>query len=492
MGKHYAALETRFKRIHDIEGAAAILSWDAQVVMPSGAVGERGEQMAVLSSLAHEILVDPATGDAIEGAASELDLDDWAKANIREARRRYDRARALDPKLVEAITRAETVTEMAWREARAKADFELLQPKLEEIVRLTAESGRQIGMALDLPVYDALLDGFQPDLRDAAIEPLFAQLRAALPDILKEARARQREPLAPVGPFPATVQKALGRQLMETLGFDFSHGRLDESQHPFCGGTPDDIRITTRYREDELVSAVMGILHETGHALYERNLPARYRDQPVGSARGMAAHESQSLLIEMQACRSAGFIAYLAPRLEAAFGQQPALRPENLRLIYRHVEPGYIRVDADEVTYPLHIILRHRLERAMMNGDLKVADLPGAWNEGMKELLGIVPPDHARGCLQDIHWPSGAFGYFPCYTLGALLAAQLFAAARAAIPSLDDELAAGKFAPLVGWLREKVHAQGSKLPLGTLVEAATGSALTADAFLSHLRTRYLN
>ena len=253
---------------------------------------------------------------------------------------------------------------------------------------------------------------------------------------------------------------------MSRLGFDFAAGRLDESTHPFCGGTPDDIRITTRYREDEVVTALMGVLHETGHALYEAGLPAGRRDQPVGQARGIAVHESQSLLIEMQACRSPAFMGYLAGELSRTFGTDAAFEPSNLFRLYTRVERGLIRVDADELTYPLHVILRHRLERQLIDGDLDVADLPAAWNEGMERLLGVRPPDDARGCLQDIHWPVGGFGYFPCYTLGGMLAAQLFAAARAQLPGLSRPSARATSRRLRGWLRERSTSRvpGSLMP----------------------------
>ena len=251
---------------------------------------------------------------------------------------------------------------------------------------------------------------------------------------------------------------------MERLGFDFHHGRLDVSLHPFCGGTPDDVRITTRYDEADFRSALMGVMHETGHALYERGLPAAWRGLPVGDARGMMLHESQSLLIEMQVCRSRAFLAFAAPLLREAFGGDgPAWRADNLYRYYTRVEPGFIRVEADEVTYPAHVILRYDLERAMIAGDLDPADLPGAWNDGMRKLLGITPPNDRLGCLQDIHWYDGAWGYFPTYTLGAMAAAQIFQAAVAAEPAIPDGIARGEFAPLVGWLRANVHGKGSLL-----------------------------
>jgi carboxypeptidase Taq len=494
MGWHYAALEERFRRIGDIGGALAILDWDTAVVMPKRAAPTRGDQMATLKRLAHDMLTHPETGDHLAGAEDEVDLDPWQRANLREMRRKYRHAHALEPALVEALARATTACEMTWREARAASDFAMLAPQLAEVVRLVREAASVTGAALGLSAYDALLDQHQPDLRDEAVVPLFEHLAAGLPplvDAILDRQAASPEPARPAGPFPAERQKALARAMMARLGFDFEAGRLDESTHPFCGGTPSDIRITTRYREDEVVSALMGVLHETGHALYEAGLPRAWASQPVGEARGMAVHESQSLLTEMQACRSPAFVRHLAGELRGAFGDDPAFAPDNLVRLYHRVERGLIRVDADEATYPLHIVLRHRLERRMVAGELEVADLPGAWSEGMRGLLGIVPPDDRRGCLQDIHWPVGAFGYFPCYTLGAVLAAQLFRAAEAALPDLHDAIGRGDFGPLLAWLRERVHGQGARLGFEELVREATGGPLDAAPFLEHLRARYL-
>ncbi|MFZ1429616.1 MAG: carboxypeptidase M32 [Geminicoccaceae bacterium] len=494
MGWHYAALEERFRRIAGIDGALAILGWDTAVIMPKKAATERGEQLATLKRLSHDLLTHPETGEKLAAAEDETDLDPWQQANLREMRRKYRHAHAVEPALVEAIARATTVCEMTWREARAQSDFALLAPQLEEVIRLVRETASVTGAALGLSAYDALLDAHQPDLRDAQVVPLFDELGAVLPGLIEEILARQAAspaPIRPTGPFAAARQKELGRSLMARLGFDFEAGRLDESAHPFCGGTQSDIRITTRYREDEIVSALMGVLHETGHALYEAGLPKAWAGQPVGEARGMAVHESQSLLIEMQACRSPAFIGFLGSELRRAFGDDPGLRADNLLRLYSEVERGFIRVDADEATYPLHVILRHRLERHLISGDLAVADLPGAWNDGMRELVGIVPPDDRRGCLQDIHWPVAGFGYFPCYTLGAMLAAQLFGAAQAQLPGLLDAIGRGDFAPLLTWLREKVHGQGAMPRFADLVEQASGGPLAVEPFVAHLRGRYL-
>jgi carboxypeptidase Taq len=262
--------------------------------------------------------------------------------------------------------------------------------------------------------------------------------------------------------------------------------------HPFCGGTPDDVRITTRYDETNFTRALMGVLHETGHALYERGLPAHWRRQPVGDARGMSVHESQSLLVEMQACRSREFLEFTAPLLRDAFGGKgPAWEPDNLYRIYTQVERGFIRVDADEVTYPAHVILRYRLEKAMVAGDLEVEDLPGEWNHAMRELVGVTPPTDREGCLQDIHWYDGAWGYFPTYTLGAMTAAQLFAAAKRADTTIPAAIARGNFAPLLAWLRMNIHGKGSLLSTSDLLRQATGSSLDARIYEDHLKRRYL-
>jgi carboxypeptidase Taq len=279
---------------------------------------------------------------------------------------------------------------------------------------------------------------------------------------------------------------------MAAVGFPAEHGRLDTSRHPFSCGTPEDLRITTRYNEDDFTSAIMAVLHETGHALYDYGLPREWRYQPVGEALGMSIHESQSLIIEMQACRGRAFMTFAAPLMREAFGGEgETWSADNLYRLQARVAPSLIRVNADEVTYPLHILLRTRLERLLIAGELEVSDLPGAWAEGMRDDLGIVPPDDRDGCLQDIHWVEGIFGYFPTYTLGAVTAAQLFQAARRAVPELETALGEGDFRPLFSWLGKNVHAHASSLDARALVTRATGRPLDADDFETHLKARYL-
>ncbi len=433
----YRTLQDRFRRLGVIGDTIGLLQWDRATTMPEGGADARAEQLATLQVLSHELLTEPATGELLAAAAEDTGdwrADPWAEANLREMRRLHLHATAVPADLVEAHAMASAACEMVWRKARPGADFASLLPSLSEVVRLVREIGAAKGAALELDPYDALLDAYEPGVRAARLDEIFSELqeflREKLPLVLE--RQRRRPPVSkPEGPFPQAKQRALGEHLMRAAGFDFTRGRLDVSHHPFCGGASDDVRITTRYDESDFTSAIMAVMHETGHAMYELGLPKAWRYQPVGVARGMALHESQSLLIEMQACRSREFLHYAAPLMRDAFnGSGPAWEPENLYRLYTTVEPGFIRVDADEVTYPAHIILRYRLERALIAGDLAPADLPGAWNDGMRDLLGIVPPDDRRGCLQDIHWPSGEFAYFPTYTLGALAAAQFFAAAK--------------------------------------------------------------
>jgi carboxypeptidase Taq len=493
----YEELTRRFRRLHALGGAISVLGWDQATMMPEGGGDARAEQLAILSVLRHEILTDPALGDLLAAARDKPPADPWAQANIRVMDRGWRHATALEPALVEARSLAASHCEMQWRKARADDDYAGLKPHLQALLALTREVAGAKAAALGRTPYDALIDEYEPGGQAKAIDRLFADLQdflgSFLPQVLRQ-QARKPKPLEPPGPFSIAAQRQLGVGFMEALGFDFRHGRLDVSLHPFTGGVPDDVRITTRYSENDFSRSLMGVLHETGHALYERGLPAAVRDQPVGEALGMTMHESQSLLIEMQVCRGNEFLAFAAPRMAAAFGGGGApWSAANLRALATRVQPGLIRVDADEVTYPLHVILRYRLEQALLADQLKLADLPAAWRAGMRELLGVDVPSDRDGCLQDIHWPSGSFGYFPTYTLGAMAAAQLFATAKAADARIAPGIAAGNFAPLLAWLRQNVHARGSfDASTDDLLTAVSGKPLGADAFKAHLRARYLD
>jgi carboxypeptidase Taq len=492
----YKQLEQRFARLGRLRDAQGILHWDRAVMMPAGAAESRAEQIATLDVVCHELITDPAVGELLDAADAES-LGDWERANVREMRRDWTHATAVDTALVEALSRACSACEMVWREARPKADYAMVLPYLEEVLRLTVETANAKATRFGTSAYDALLDQFEPAGRAADIDPVFDDYAAFLPDFLDQVLARQAREPAPVkprGPFPVERQRELGLRVMQILGFDFHHGRLDVSLHPFTGGASGDKRITTRYSETDFTSSLMGTIHETGHALYEQHLPKAWRHQPVGDSRGMAVHESQSLLMEMQASRSPEFLSFAAPLMREAFGAEAgdeAWQPDNLFRLYTRVSRSFIRTEADEVTYPAHVILRYRLERALIAGDLLLRDLPGAWNDGLKALLGVVPPDDRLGCLQDIHWYDGAFGYFPTYTLGAMAAAQLFDAARKDIPGLPATISRGEFKPLIDWLSENVHGKASYLSTRELLTAATGKALDPAIFKAHLKARYL-
>ncbi|WP_421881611.1 carboxypeptidase M32 [Pacificispira sp.] len=490
----YQELEARFRRIAVLGEVTTILHWDAATTMPHGGADARSDQLADMKLLRHKAITDPAIGVLLDDAeASAASLSEWQSANLREMRRDYRLATALDDKLVEAVSKATSACEHAWREARAKSDFAAVLPLLQKVVDLTRETAAAYAGVFDLSPYDALVETYAPGTRSADFDPIFDDYAAFLPEFLQlvlDRQAREGQPVAPQ-PVPVDRQRALVEALAAATGFDFTHGRIDVSAHPFSTGYPGDQRITVSYDEQDPMFAVMAALHECGHAAYEAGLPAEWARQPVGQSLGMVVHESQSLSIEMQASRSDGFLTWLAGQATAILGDDPAYEPHNFRRLQQWVKPDFIRVDADEVTYPAHVILRTRLERAMLSGDLPLADLPGAWNEGMRALLGIEVPDDRRGCLQDIHWYDGAIGYFPTYTLGAMLAAQLAQAAAQANPEIPGALANGDFSPLMAWLRSAIHSKGCFNSSSDLIQSASGHPLNAAAFKRHLRHRYL-
>jgi len=492
----YKTLEKIFRKLNDIEQAQSSLHWDMAVTMPSGGATARGQQIATLTSIHHAIIADDGVGELIARAKSdESKLDEWQKANLFEMGKTYNHSAAVPRKLIHELTREGINCEMVWREARAKNDFGMLKPYLERVLKLVREKASIKAEAFGMSHYDALLDQYDRGRKSAQIDEVFDNLKEFLPDFIKAAVEKQaKEPKITElkGPFPIEQQKQLAHKILETIGFDFSHGRLDESHHPFCGGYPGDVRITTRYDENNFLSAIQGVQHEAGHAMYEAALPNKWRGQPVGHARGMSVHESQSLLLEMQVCRSQQFQEFAAPIYRDAFGGKgKAWSAENLYRICTKVEPSLIRVNADEVTYPAHILVRYYTEKFLISGDMEVADLPEAWAEGMEKFLGIKPEDDKNGCMQDIHWMDGTFGYFPTYTLGAIYAAQIFSAAKAANPDLLGQIEKGDLKQLMGWLGANIHEQGCRYSTDGLIEKATGKTLDVEIYKAHLKARYL-
>jgi len=494
----YDHLCDRFRRLSALQDARGILNWDMLTMMPRGASESRGEQLATLEAVSHDALTDPRVEAWLEAAEDTPPEDAGQRANLAEMRRLWVHASAVEPRLVEALSRAGTRCYQVWVDARPGGVFEAMRPALETVLGLVREVAAAKAAALGTTPYDALIDQFEPGLRAERVAELFAPLRSTLPGLVERVLERQAHHPAPpvpaaLGPYGVEAQRRLGLDVMTLLGFDFERGRLDVSAHPFCGGATGDVRITTRYREDDFASAMMGVAHETGHALYELNRPEAWRGLPAGAARGMAVHESQSLFVEMQLFRSRPLLGHVAALVQKHLGANSE-RPwtgDDLFTHFTRVRRSLIRVDADEVTYPLHVILRFELEQSLLGGTLALVDLPDAWNDGMQRLVGVRPPTDRDGCMQDVHWTDGSFGYFPSYTLGAMIAAQLAAALRRALPEFDTLLGRGDLGPIQEGLRARIHERGSLLPTDALVESATGAPLGAEALLAHLERRYL-
>ena len=493
MGTAYDELKRIWTQLHHFGHLQAIAGWDQAAMMPPKGNAARANAMAEMEGLLHRLRTDPTLATLLASAEGEA-LDDFARANLHEIRRDWRASNALPQALVEAQSLAAAHCEHAWRSQRPANDWAGFLENFREVLRIGREVAQRLSDATGLAPYDALMDQFEPGTTSAEVDRVFGDLQQWLPGLVQQVRERQsRETvLQPTGPFAKAAQRALSLDVMGLLGFDFDAGRLDESAHPFSGGVPEDTRLTTRYREDDLMQSLMGTIHETGHARYEQNLPRDWLGQPVANARSMGIHESQSLSFEMQLGRSRAFAGLLAPKLRAHFGDQAAFEPDNLYRLMTRVKPGFIRVDADELTYPAHVILRYRLERELIDGSLKAEDIPARWDEGMQSLLGLsTRGNHTNGCMQDVHWAGGAFGYFPCYTLGAMYAAQWFAAIRAQTPDLDAHIARGELAPVFDWLRANIWSQASRWPTAELATRASGEALNPLHFRRHLEARYL-
>ena len=489
----YDELTRIWARTYRLNHLLAIASWDRAAKMPTKGSSARADAIAEMDALLHRLRVDPALKSLLERAEDEA-LDGIERANLREMRRDWLNSNALPESLVEARSLASSRCEHDWQTQRPANDWKGFLVNSREVLKLAREEARYRADHSGMAPYDAMLDQYEPGMTAVEVDRLFGELQSWLPGLVRQVRERQatQSVIEPAGPFPKATQRALSLEVMKLLGFDFEAGRLDESAHPFSGGVPEDTRLTTRYREDSFLQALMGTIHETGHARYEQNLPRPWLGQPIARARSMAMHESQSLSFEMQLGRSAGFIGLLAPKLQAAFGSSAAFEAANLRRLMTRVHPGLIRVDADELSYPAHVILRFGIERRLICGEIEPEDIPALWDEGMAALLGLdTRANLSDGCMQDVHWSAGLFGYFPCYTLGAMYAAQWFAAIRRGTPDLDQRIAAGDLAPVFDWLRDNIWLQASRWTTAELSTRASGEALNPVHFRRHLQTRYL-
>ncbi|HKQ48755.1 MAG TPA: carboxypeptidase M32 [Phycisphaerae bacterium] len=487
----YQSFLTLIREAGILGSVEALLDWDSETFMPPGGLATRAEQIAFIAGQAHERRTNPRIGELL--ANLEVgSLDPIAGTNVRETRRSYDRATKIPVDLVRRIAKASTLAKDAWGKARAESNFDPFAPHLTELLDLKRQVADLVGYSGER--YDALLDEYEPGMTAAGVEKVFGSLRGPLSEFVKKIAQAKRKPDVSIlhRHFPRAAQETLCREFAAAIGFDFTRGRLDVSKHPFCSGTgPGDVRLTTRYYEDFLSPSLFGVLHEAGHGLYEQGLPVEHQFTPAGNAVSLGIHESQSRMWENFVGRSRDFWEGRYDRCRSAFPE--ALGDVPLDAFYgaiNFVQPSLIRVEADEVTYNLHIILRFELEREMIAGRLQVRDVPEAWNAKMRELLGLTPPSNADGCLQDIHWSMGAFGYFPTYALGNLYAAQFFAASRKAIPDLSDRIRRCDFRLLLDWLRTNIHAHGQRYRPAELVQRVTGAPLSIEPFMDYLRTKF--
>ena len=478
-------------QISDVSSANGLLMWDRQTYMPKGGVAGRAEQSATLSRIAHEMLVDAETGRLLE-ALDQPDPSSEDGALVRRARREYEKATRLPGELVAEISRTTALAEPAWVEARERSDWSLFAPHLETILPLQREAAEHLGYEDHL--YDALLDGYEPGAKKARLEKMFEELKTELVPLIRSISERDGEDReAPLhNAFDEKAQERFGEEVITRFGYDWDRGRQDRTVHPFCIGlTPGDVRITTRFDPGWLSPALFGTMHETGHALYEQGVDPAYARTPLSGGTSMGIHESQSRLWENLVGRSRPFWSHFYPGLQKAFPE--ALGEFELEGFYRAinaVSPSEIRVEADEVTYNLHILLRFELEVALIEGSLSVSDLPSAWNAKMEEYLGITPENEATGALQDVHWSAGLFGYFPTYTIGNVLSVALFDEAIDAYPAIPEQIAEGEFSTLLGWLRENIHRHGSRYYPDELIERVTGRPLDAAPYLKYLKNKF--
>lgn len=487
-GEPSAELFALWREIRDVAAAEALLAWDQETFMPRGGLGDRASSLATLAGVKHALLTSTRLAECLERCAGAAEPGGELAAQVARARRHVDRAVRVPGDLAKALAETSSLALGAWREAREAADFQLFRPLLERMIDLKRQEAAAISPRGN--VYDVLLDEFDPGATEEGLVPLFSDLRAALGPIVAAVTASgvTVDESPALGRFEVGAQEAFGREVAAAIGFDFDAGRLDPSAHPFCTGIGvADVRMTWRWQDDDFRPALFGIVHESGHGLYEQGLPARWRGTPIGEAVSLGIHESQSRLWENQVGRGRAFWHWALPRFRERFPAAAASSVDEIWPTLHVVRPSLIRVEADEVTYNLHVAVRFEVERALFAGRLEVGDLPERWNALCEELLGIMPPDDSRGVLQDIHWALGSFGYFHTYTLGTLAAAQLYEAAGAALRDLEGSLAAGDFGPLLGWLREHVHGQGSRYPAAELIERATGQPLSPGAFLGQVR-----
>jgi carboxypeptidase Taq len=489
--KSYAELIRLNKEISLLASCSAVLGWDERTYMPKGGASHRSEQHALLAGIVHERATHPVIGELLSQVeGSQLSRDMETDVNVREIRRGYDKMIKLPRKLVEEMARVTSLAEQAWEEARERSDFSHFLPHLESVVRLKREEAAALEMGDT--AYDALLDWYEPGETAENLTRVLGALRDELVPLVGAIVDSGITPRRSVleGNFPVELQEAFGKAAAKAIGFDFERGRLDVTVHPFCTGIgPGDTRITTRYDSKFFPQAFFGILHEAGHGLYEQGLDADHAGTPMGETVSLGIHESQSRMWENLVGRSRSFWTHFFPAVKEKFGMD-GVDPDDFYFSINDVRPSLIRVEADEATYNLHILLRFELEQALISGDLPAKDLPGVWNETFERFFGMVPSDDAVGCMQDVHWGAGLIGYFPTYSLGNLYAAQFFEQVREDLGDLDEQFGQGEFQPLKNWLVDRIHIHGMRYPAPELVEQVTGRPLSHKPLMDHLRAKY--
>jgi carboxypeptidase Taq len=487
-------LKAHLGEVADLSAAGAVLEWDQRTYMPSGGANARAQALATLAGLAHEKMISQRTGDLLDSAAGETsatDPDSDDARLVRVTRREYERQRRVPTAWVGEFTRVSSTATGVWEKAKPSSDFALFRPHLERIVAMRREYV-EFFAPYD-SIYDPLLDGFEPGMKTAEVAAVFSVLRPALVDLVQKIaeRAGAVDDRCLQGDFDEASQCDFGVQVLKRLGYDFDRGRQDRSAHPFTTSfSPDDVRITTRFHRDLIASALMSTVHEGGHALYYQGIDPALARTPLAGGASHGMHESQSRMWENLIGRSRPFWKVFYPQFQRTFGEFAKVPLETFYRALNKVTPSLIRVEADEVTYNLHILLRFELELALLQGDLAVKDLPGVWNQKMKDYLGILPPDDAHGVLQDVHWSDGSMGYFPTYSLGNVISVQLFNAALAQSRSLANDLDRGEYGSLLGWLRENVHRHGAKFESPELLQRITGEALTPQPYIQYLKTKF--
>lgn len=484
----YTALMSHFREVAALGQASMILGWDQETTMPERGVAQRSEQMGVLEAVSHERLTDPRISDWLT-AIDTTTLDQVQAKNVSEAALRHRRATRIPQRLAEETARLSSQAQGIWANARAASDFKAYAPTLTQVVALKREAGQALAEANETP-YDALIHDYEPGMTESELSRIFGDLRPALSNLRAQIAESGHKAPALKGPFAKDAQIALSHELASAFGYDWSAGRLDLAVHPFSSGNNGDVRITTRVTEDEPFGCLYSTIHEVGHAVYSQNLDPALMFQPAGEDAGMGVHESQSRSFENQIGRSRAFAEYLFPKMRDAFGDFGANNAHELYQQLNAVETGFIRTEADEVHYNLHVMMRFDLERALIAGDLEVADLETAWNDRFTADFGLTPPDARRGVLQDVHWAHGLFGYFPTYSLGNIYAGELVAKLRGDIPDLDDHVANGDMSKFIGWMNEKIHHQARRHMPADLIENAVGHKPTSAPLITYLEQKF--